>query len=262
MFFARNGTVPGPVLRAIRDVDHVAVSIDSFHQEFVPRDQAFRAMHLMAAEGTDLSVQITGWGDDDPELAENAAAVRAEFRDQVPVLAGLIRPYGRARMLPHASQQASRDLGGPCTFAAWPVIGPDGTITACCNQAAVDGVAVPGRGRPRHLELGHAARDDWPAIQDRCLTAPLLKAVRVLGPHVIARLAGAKAEGDYCQACWRLSESPDAERWAASAAGRSVIALMEPQVAASGSRQGPAGFVRRQGSAGFADLVLLGTEGG
>jgi pyruvate-formate lyase-activating enzyme len=262
MFFARSGTIAGPVLRAIKDVDHVAVSIDGFHQEFVPRHQAFRAMHLMAAEGVDLSVQITGWGDDDPELADNVAAVRTEFGDRVPILAGLIRPYGRARMLPHASRQASADLGGPCAFAAWPVIGPDGTITACCNQAAVDGVAVPGRGRPGHLELGHAARDDWPAIQDRCLTAPLLKAVRVLGPHVTARLAGAKAAGDYCQACWRLSESPDAERWAASAAGRSVIALMEPRVAASGSRRGPAGFVRRQGSARFADLVLLGTEGG
>lgn len=263
MFFARSGTIPGPVLRAIADLDHVAVSIDGFHSEFVPRDQVFRAMHLMAAEGVDLSVQITGWGDDDPELADNVAAVRTEFGDRVPVLAGLVQPYGRARMLPRADQPASADLGGPCSLAAWPVIGPDGTITACCNQAAVDGVAVPGDGRPGHLELGHAARDDWPVILDRCLTAPLLKAVRVLGPHVTARLAGATEDTTgYCQACWRLGESPGTGQWAASAAGRSVIALMEPRVADSASLRGPAGFVRRQGSARFADLVLLGSEGG
>jgi pyruvate-formate lyase-activating enzyme len=259
MFFARTGRIPDPVFRAIRAVDHLAVSIDGFHQEFVPRDQVFRAMHLMAAEGVDLSVQITGRSDDDPELADNVAAVRTEFGDRVPVLAGLIRPHGRARLLPgpESGREASTDLGGPCAFAAWPVIGPDGSITACCNQAVVDGGARPG-----HLELGHAGRDDWPAVRDRCLTAPLLKAVRVLGPHVTARLAGTDAAGDYCQACWRLSESPEAGQWAAAAAGRSVIALMEPRVAASGSVQGPAGFVRRQGSARFADLVRLGSEGG
>jgi pyruvate-formate lyase-activating enzyme len=267
MFFARNGAIQGPVLRAIRDVDHVAVSIDSFHQEFVPREQVFRAMHQMAADGIDLSVQLTGWGDDDPELAENAAAVRAEFQDQVPVLAGLVRPYGRARVLPRSEPATGAPpgaaLGGPCSFAAWPVIGPDGTITACCNQAVVDGVALPGGGRPAHLELGHAARDDWPVVRDRCLTTPLLRAIRVLGPQASARLAGeGDGDGGYCQTCWQLPGSPAAARWAASAAAQPVIDLAERQVAAVGQRQGPAGFVRRQGSSRFAGLVSLGREGG
>jgi hypothetical protein len=268
MFFARSGTIPGPVYRAIRDVDHVAVSIDGFHQEFVRRDQVFRAMHQMAAGGVDLSVQLTGWNDDDPELAENVAAVRTEFGDQVPILVGLIQPYGRARMLPPSvpphrpATPAGAALSGPCTFAAWPVIGPDGTISACCNQAVVDGVALPGGGRPGHLELGHAARDGWPAVRDRCLTTPLLKAVRVLGPHATARLAGEGDGGGYCQACWQLPGSPAAARWAAGPAAQPVIALAERQAAAVGQRQGPAGFVRRQGSSRFADLVLLGREGG
>lgn len=275
MFFAKNGSVPGPVLRAVRDVDHVAVSIDSFHQEFVSRDHVFRAMHLMAAEGIDLSVQLTGWGDEDPELAAAAAAVRAEFRDRVPVLAGLVRPYGRARVLSRFAPPdrpvlpnrpvppAGAALGAPCTFAAWPVIGPDGTITACCNQAVVDGVALPGGGRPAHLELGHAGRDSWPVVRDRCLTTPLLRAVRALGPHAAARLAaGGDCDGDYCQACWQLPGSPAVTRWAASPAAQPVVALAEQQAAAAGQRQGPAGFVRRQGSSRFAGLVLLGREGG
>jgi hypothetical protein len=41
-----------------------------------------------------------------------------------------------------------------------------------------------------------------------------------------------------------------------------VIALAERQVAAAGQRQGPAGFVRRQGSSRFAGLALIGREGG
>jgi pyruvate-formate lyase-activating enzyme len=277
MFFARNGAIPGPVLRAIRDVDHVAVSIDGFHQEFLPRVQVFRAMHRLAAEGVHLSVQLTGWSDDDPELAENVAAVRTEFGDQVPILAGLIQPYGRARtLLPPAPGRAGRAgqaglagqtgqaglaLSGACAFAGWPVIGPDGAISACCHQAVVDGATEPGHGRPGHLDLGHAARDDWPLVRERCLTTPLLGAVRLLGPHVTARLAspGTAADAGYCQACWQLSRSPDAGRWAAGPAARSVLALVEPKVAAARSREGPAGFVRHQGSGRFADLVLLGS---
>jgi pyruvate-formate lyase-activating enzyme len=263
MFFARNGTIPGPVHRAIADVDHVAVSIDGFHQEFVPRDQVFRAMHLMAAEGVDLSVQLTGWSEDDAGLAENVTAVRTEFGDRVPVLVGLVKPYGRARMLaepvsggPGLGESA---LGGPCSFAGWPVVGPDGTISACCNQAVVDGLAVPGGGRPGHLELGHAARDDWSVVRHRCLTTPLLRAVRALGPDATARLAGSgQGDGEYCQACWRLSDSPGAGRWAAGPAARSMIALTERRAVASDARR----FVRRQGAAGFADLVRLGQEGG
>lgn len=312
MFFAKNGTIPGPVLRAIRDVDHLAVSIDRFHQEFVPRDRVFAAMHQIAADGTDLSVQLTGWGDADPELAENAAAVRAEFRDRVPVLAGLVRPYGRARVLSQPAPTPAHDpstrpvppirpvlstgpplstrpplstgpplsagpvlstrpgpmgsgaaLGGPCTFAAWPVIGPDGTITACCNQAVVDGGAGFGAARPAHLELGHAARDSWPVVRDRCLSTPLLKAVRALGPQASAILSGTGDSDDgYCQACWQLSGSPAAARWAASRAAQPVIALAERRVAAASQHQGPAGFVSRQGSSRFAGLVLLGQEGG
>jgi pyruvate-formate lyase-activating enzyme len=263
MFFARNGTIPGPIHRAIADVDHVAVSIDGFHQEFVRRDQVFRAMGRLAADGVDLSVQLTGWGEDDPDLAENVAAVRTEFGDRVPVLAGLIKPYGRARLLVRPVS-GGPVLGGPCSFAGWPVIGPDGTISACCNQAVVDGVAVPGpgRGRPGHLELGHAARDDWPAVRQRCLTTPLLTAVRALGPDATARLAGSgRGDDGYCQACWRLSDSADAGRWAVGPAARSMIALMERRADAADAKQEPTRFVRRQGAAGFADLVLLGKEG-
>jgi hypothetical protein len=187
----------------------------------------------------------------------------------VPVLAGLVRPYGRARVLPRfeppagSVPPADTALGGPCTFAAWPVIGVDGTITACCNQAVVDGVALPGGGRPAHLELGHAARDGWPEVRERCLTTPLLKAIRALGPHAPARLAGeGHCDDGYCQACWQLPGSQAAARWAASPAARPVIGLAERQVVAAAQRQGPAGFVRRQGSSRFADLVVLGREDG
>jgi hypothetical protein len=126
---------------------------------------------------------------------------------------------------------------------------------------------LPGGGRPAHLELGHAARDGWPEVRERCLTTPLLKAVRALGPHASARLAADGDCGDrdcgdgYCQACWQLTGSPAAARWAASPAAQPVIALAEQQVAAAGQRQGPAGFVRREGASRFADLVLLGREG-
>lgn len=254
-FFARQAAIPAPVWRAISAVDHVAVSVDAFHEEFVSRRQVFRAVHQMMGAGQDVSLQIVGWNSDDPYLAEVTEAVRREFADRVPILAGTIQAHGRGRTLPRPDAAVGAPASGlPCTLAAWPVIAPDGTITACCHQAVVDRAPLPA-----HLRLGHAAVDDWPQIRDRCLNRPLLRAIRLLGPCGTARLAdeGIGKDG-YCPTCWRLSDSPAVARQAAALGARPTTQLIEREVTALHARQGPAAFARRYGAARYAELVLLG----
>ena len=207
-FFARHGRVGAALDSALHSVDHVAFSLDVFHEAEVPRSAVFRAAHRIRSAGTSVSFQVVGTGDDDPYLAEVTGAIRAEFADQVPVLVGRIEPAGRARewMTDRFDQAAGSAtepvVAQPCTAAAWPVVGFDGTVTACANQSVLDHAPLPA-----HLVLGHAAHDDWPTIRERCQRTPLLEAVRTVGPrHLLARrLEGVDAPFGYCQSCWALS---------------------------------------------------------
>jgi pyruvate-formate lyase-activating enzyme len=264
MYFARVRRVPAPIWHALLAVDHVAVSVDAWHEREIGRDLVFPLLHRLLSAGSDVSLQITGMNDDDPYIADLTRAVRGEFGERVPMLVGVLRRYGRAkhaaefRPLPSADRvagQAARPL--PCLVAAWPVIGPDGTVTACGNQAVVDHAPLPG-----HLRLGYAATDDWETIRNRCLTRPMLRSLRVLGPLAMAAHSGAleRGLGGYCDTCWRLGSDQRALIAADRLAARAGTSTVEAQVMALHRAVGAASFVRRYGSARYADLVLLGHD--
>lgn len=259
-FFARHGRVGAALDTALRCVDHVAFSLDVFHEAEVTRSAVFRAAHRIRSAGTSVSFQVVGTGDDDPYLAEVTDAIRTEFADQVPVLVGRIKPAGRARgwmadpLDQAAGSAAEPGVAQPCIAAAWPVVGFDGTVTACANQSVLDHAPLPA-----HLVLGHAARDDWPTIRERCQRSPLLEAIRTVGPrHLLARRSGgADAPAGYCRSCWALSERPDIEP--APAAGLpSVSPLLAEAVRRIQMDAGAVGFARRYGSPRYAELVALG----
>lgn len=130
----------------------------------------------------------------------------------------------------------------PCAMAAWPTVGFDGTITACCNQDVVDHRPVPG-----HLRLGHAGTDDWGTVRRRCLESGVLRALRTYGP---LWLAGAPPERGYCETCRKLNVPPPAPTPAAAFVERQVRDL---QLAGGGT-----GFARRYGCPPYDDLVSLG----
>lgn len=260
-FFARTDRPSHAVGAALRSVHHVAISLDVFHQAEVPRPLVFRAAHRLRAAGTAVSFQVVGTGDEDPALVDTISAIRAEFADQVPVLVGRLEPVGRARgwlvePLDRPAEPAGPDLPGPvqpCTSAAWPVVGFDGTVTACANQAVVDHAPLPA-----HLVLGHADRDTWPAIRERCQRTPLIEAIRTVGPRYLATRAhpGGTATG-YCQSCWRLSDR-SAGAGPRAGADRATSPLLAAAVRRAQLDAGAVGFARRHGSARHADLVTLG----
>jgi pyruvate-formate lyase-activating enzyme len=272
MFFAAAGATPDPVRDALAAVDHVAVSIDAFHERQVPRRRVFAVLHELLAAGRDVSVQACGTGDDDPYLDELTRQVREEFADRVPLLVTGVAPVGRARdWLPGARATGTPagplpaprpPAAAPCDLVSWPVVGFDGTITACCNQDVLDHAPVPA-----HLHLGHIASATWPQVRRRTQSSPVLRALRTRGPLQLAHRASASVGSgsggprDYCGTCRTLSAVPGAAERIAAEAATPAAALLHEQALALHLHAGPAAFARRHGAASRADLVLLGSPG-
>ncbi|MBV9452021.1 MAG: radical SAM protein [Streptosporangiaceae bacterium] len=265
-YFASGGRTPGTIRGALESVDHVAISIDVFHEAEVPRPQVFRVLHELLDAGIDASVQACGAGPGDPYLVTLAEQIRQEFADRVPMLATVVSPVGRARswlVSSAAGETAAEDRSGgrivpalPCDMASWPVVGFDGTITACCNTDVLDS-----RPAPAHLRLGHIATTTWPEVRHACVSSPVLRGLRTEGPlRLAARMAGPGqvGRGDYCQTCRALADRPEILRRVGADAARPVAVLIEQQAIALQLRAGPVAFARRHGAPALADLVLLG----
>lgn len=256
-YFAVGGRFQAPIRRAATAVDHFSVSIDVHHERHVRRRDAFLLLRRVLDAGVAVSLHVTGDGPDDPYLAELAADVRDTFGDQVPLLVNVLQPIGRAA--PWAAAQAVISSGtvAPCTMAAWPVVTRDGTVTACCNQDAVDRRPVP-----EHLALGHISSDDWAAVRRRSLSSPVLRLVRSAGPvYLTTRLgeggpdSGSSGSSSYCQTCRQLGERPDVLAAARAFGSGPAGELLDKHAAAVQYAAGPTALLRRHACAPYAHLV-------
>ncbi|MEV7008497.1 radical SAM protein [Streptosporangium sp. NPDC051022] len=247
MFFAPR--IPPAIEEAIEAADHFSASLDAFHEEEVPRENVFAVMRTLLARGKDLSFHITGTGPDDPYLRDVTAAVRREFGDRVPMLVSRVQPVGRALAMtpatPTAAPPGAETRALPCAMAAWPVVGFDGTITACCNQDVIDHRPIPA-----HLRLGHAGHDGWDVIRERCLGSGALRAIRTYGPLRLAGATGRGAGKGYCETCRELD--------APSLPPSPVSVFLERQVRDMQLAGGGTGFARRYGCPPYSELVSLG----
>lgn len=255
MYWAREGRVAsGAVERALRSVDHVAMSLDEFHEREVSRRDVFHAAHWLRDElGKEVSFQLTGRSDSDPYLEDLIDDVRREFQDDVPILVGLVQPVGRAaRLVPHQSLLEERlDLTArPCDRASWPLVHWDGRVFACCNQELV------ARSRADHLIVGSAWTDSWATLEEQLLTRPMLRAIRALGPTAIANEFAPEALAAVpCQTCIAVGAPAAAqvEAYASSPQGNVMLELIQQVV----EGQDPEAFSLRV-SAKYGDLVGLG----
>ncbi|HEY5835758.1 radical SAM protein [Streptomyces sp.] len=261
MFFAReDGRVPPAVLRAAVAVDHFSASLDIFHERQVPRAAVFAAVRTIRDAGVPISFHLSGTGAADPYLADATAAIRQTFGAGTAVLVNEVRPFGRAASWAAARSAAADEGAGrlaPCAMAAWPVIGFDGTVLACCNQDTVDRRPVP-----PHLRLGHIAESSWPEVRHRATGSPTLRALRTLGP---ARLGVPPAQdgrpATYCGTCRAVAEHPAALATAARAGTGLVGEILDREAARAQSREGARGLARRYGCAAYAHLVRPGPGG-
>lgn len=259
MFFARSRRIPAPIQRALDAVDHVAASMDSFHEEEVPRSATFDVLHRLLDAGKHVSLQIVGRDDDDPYLAEVTDAVRREFSDRIPILVGHLAGVGRALDWWTGEQPSAREqpAADPCVLAAWPVVRFDGTVIACGNQDVVDATAPPG-----HLVLGRADVDDWATIRERTFASPLLRGIRLHGPLTLAKRYGTAVDctGGYCSTCRRLGGDAKVALAVRALADRPTTAVLEAAVLRLQTDAGAEGFVRRHGSPRYAGLSVLGHD--
>ncbi|GIJ47868.1 hypothetical protein Val02_47540 [Virgisporangium aliadipatigenens] len=269
-FFAAADPVPAPILRAIRAVEHFSVSVDAFHERQVRRRDVLRLLGRVRAEGIAVSVHALAAGADDGYLAGLDADLRRALGGPVPMLVNTVRAIGRATgwatARPHAADPADVN---PCAMAAWPVVAPDGTVVACCNQDTVDRRPVPA-----HLRLGHVDTDDWPTIRARGLASPALRMIRAAGPGYLASLCPPAADdrdaagtsrtaragdpaaaggGSQCATCRRLG--PAALEAARGVASGAAGALLDGHAAEVQRAAGPVALLRRYADPRHAHLV-------
>jgi pyruvate-formate lyase-activating enzyme len=251
-FFAVHDRVPAAIQDAIDAVDHFSVSIDAFHEREVPRERVFRLLRRVLEGGTAASVHALGSGPDDTYLDDLADEVRREFGDAMPILASTVRPVGRAAAWASAGPSVPRPRVLPCAMAAWPVVAPDGTVLACCNQVAVDRRPVPA-----HLRLGDIATDDWERIEAASLGSPMLRMIRTAGPEYLAdRVGTAGTASGYCATCRGLDAAELADDGAVRLAAGPTGRLLDLEAARMQVEAGPEDFLRRHASARHAPLVL------
>lgn len=250
MFFARQPLVPPAITRAIAGVDHFTASLDFFHEQEVSRSAVFRVLEQLLEMGKDVSLQVVGLNETDPYLAEVTSDVTGRFGTNVPVFVARVGAIGRAAdwLESGTQRQTESPLPEPCVMAAWPVIGFDGTIVACCNQRVIDGPV------PEHLRVGHASVDGWEAVRERVERNQSLRAIRLYGPEYIAYRYGSGrviCEG-YCETCHRLGEEPEIAQRLEQAMERPAVAFLEEQITRLQQENGSYGIPA------YAHLAQLG----
>lgn len=258
MFFARSARLPVEIKQAIEAVDHFSASVDVFHEREVPRANVFRVIDALLAQGAAVSIHIVGQDAHDPYLESIVGEVQHVFGGRVPMLVTTVSAFGRATtwLMQDSEARRPREIDAePCTMAAWPVVGFDGTIVGCGNDDALDNV-------PAHLRLGHANVDDWPTVRARCLGSKMLRAIRLFGPqYIAARLGGAGlgCEG-YCKICMKLSHDSAFAQRVDEIMTKPSVAILEQQASAMQMSAGAVAFARRYGLPRYAHLVALGAE--
>jgi len=256
MFWAKARRIPPPIKRAIDALDHFSVSLDVFHELEVRREDVYRVLDSLLAEGKDVSIHIVGLNAADPYIAERTEEVRSLFGDRVPMLVNDVNAVGRARawLEPADVGPPPSTEANPCTLSAWPVVAFDGTVVACGNDDVVDGPA------PAHLRLGHAAHDSWGVIRARCLASSMLRAIRTFGPEHVAHRQGSGviACDGYCSTCRQMPADIALEARVEELMTGPSGAVLEQEVLALQRGAGPSSFMRRYGVPEFADLALLG----
>jgi pyruvate-formate lyase-activating enzyme len=256
MFFARSRRIPPEIKEAIKAIDHFSVSIDMFHEREVSRIDIFHLLDTLISDSTDVSIHIVGQGASDPYVEKLVQEIESIFGSKVPMLVNALSSFGRAKSWLEKDKKKDKDDfidASPCSMAAWPVVGFDGTIVACSNDNALEN-------RPAHLCIGHANNDNWETIRSRTITSNMLRAIRLFGPEYITdRFSDLKIGCDgYCGTCMKITEDLKVEQRVDEVMAKPSTAVLEEYTLAMHHRADALLFAQRHGISRYADLVTLG----
>jgi len=258
MYFLRNKAVPPAVQRAIDGVDHFTASLDVFHEEQISRQAVLEYLALLLDADKDVSLQLVGSDDDDPYLAQATADAVRITGGRMPMLVAHLGPVGRGKDLFETTDTGLVHEFAvveplPCQMAAWPVVTYDGTVFACCNQEAVDEKS------PGHLRVGHAS-EGWPVLLERYRRMPFIRAVRVLGPRVIAQKVGAGVTKDFCGTCRSIPDTPEVAAALEEMTSSPSFVRIETVVRRLSQEHVIDAVVKRHATKRYAELIHLGEK--
>jgi hypothetical protein len=197
------------ILKRLPGLTGLALSVDRFHQEFVPLE--YLKNIVTAATELELPICIFNCAskdDEDPIVSELNASLGQELSPFMIVFENPLHDLGRAE-----KKTGENDLV-PVTdlpdfrcgnIDSVPVLLPSGEVVACCGEAFWSPSYVGG------LEVGWVPRDSFVEIRERVSRNPLMQTLRVLGPKDLAimvekmglghLLRGRYKRDDICDLC-------------------------------------------------------------
>jgi hypothetical protein len=208
-------------------LEHLAVSIDSYHAEFIDPRNVGRAMRIAREFGLIRKLQIIRSAQDEEGLPilDAAGVDPAEVIDHrvfkahrwdpsfdarkwIVVNQHSVVPFGRAAFLKghvvtHALDQLEES---PCLMAnRFPIVYPNGDLYSCCCTA----------GFYKEYRVGNLEQESLAQLQERMAADPVFEAIYRVGPVALAKSVRENG-GDLgeefaspCHACRRVLARTD-----------------------------------------------------
>jgi|GEM_PF-1457393 len=209
-YWAETQNVARGTLARFPHIDLLEISADVFHEEFVPLSNLRHAAEAALARGMGVWFQMNEFQGDafgtrlrdvlGPEIVDAADFTHSPLLD-----------VGRARDLglSGAARRGAEFPSGRCNLLTSPIIRPDGSVLACCNEQ------VYGETEGHVLHLGSLERTSFLEMVRVVQSDPLLEAFRTFGPAHVAQMAakigwspGLYREGNICDLCRDLLADP------------------------------------------------------
>jgi hypothetical protein len=180
-FWAVDLNISRQKLRRLKGLKTLNVSVDSFHQEYVPIDRIRNIIQLCYELAIECVVCVSYLNDPLSEIG----AVKKQLmglEDLYIILPQPVSPFGRAASLIDMSQIYSYDpMGIPCYGTDSPIIEANGDVIVCCGGLS----SHPGNGL---LKIGNIYSNSLQEIKESADLNPIVQMLRLRGPSGLVHL--------------------------------------------------------------------------
>ncbi|MBH1991466.1 MAG: hypothetical protein I8H86_01120 [Sphingomonadaceae bacterium] len=177
LFFANAKKPSSEIVRAIDGIDHLSISMDPFHEEFVPRQNVWVFIDWFAKRYGDskgLSIQLCDSPLQPNYSPEITTQVENLFPSFVEVSSMVLQSVGRAQSNVRMQGMPVEEHG--CLSIGWPQVSFDGSILPCCTSSHLTSSL------PSHLKMGGISSLTWPTLLSQIRERTSLRFIRSCGP--------------------------------------------------------------------------------
>lgn len=176
-------------LSRLKGLKILNVSVDSFHQEFIPINQIHNTIKACKELGIKCIVNISYLNDPVQEISKIKQQL-AGLDDLYEPITQPIAPFGRVLEQIDINSIYSYDPTGiPCVGADGPIIEANGKIMFCCGGLALhpDGSL---------FQMGNADEVSLEKVKQSAEKNPIVQTLRLRGPSGLMSLVKTQAEAD------------------------------------------------------------------